>query len=108
MRTHSSQVKAREFIYSEATAYGKPAVLWKIHVDPAGEHEPARRCKNVKYVRHTLVEGEREYLFAAYSAFTIRKVSWSADPMATPHCIELDAALDNALCSEELPLAPWY
>ena len=108
LATSFSEVKAKEFIYSEATVYGKPGVLWKVHVDPAGGDEPARRCKNVNYVRHTLVAGEREYLFAAYSVFTIRRVTWSADTTAEPHRIELDAALDNAECSEDLPLAPWY
>ena len=79
-----------------------------MYVDPAGAEEPARRCKNVNFVRHTLVEGELEYLFAAYSVFTIRKVTWSADPTGEPHQIELDAALDNAARPEDLPLAPWY
>eukprot|EP01047_Picozoa_sp_COSAG01_P004823 COSAG01_NODE_160_length_23692_cov_9.703599_29_plen_75_part_00 len=37
-----------------------------------------------------------------------RYPTWSADPTSTPHAIELDAALDNALCSEDLPLALWY
>jgi hypothetical protein len=108
LATSFSQLKAREFIYNEATAYGIPGVLWTVHVDPAGAQDPARRCKNVNFVRHSLVAGEQEYLFAAYSVFTIRRVTWSADPTITPHAIELDAALDNALCSEDLPLAPWY
>ena len=108
LATSFSQFKAREFIFNEATAYAKPGVLWKVHVDPAGAQDPSRRCKNVNFVRHSMVAGEQEYLFAAYSVFTIRKVTWSADPTSTPHLIELDAALDNALCSEDLPLAPWY
>ena len=104
LATSFSEAIARRFIYNEATAYGRPGVLWKVHVDP----DPSRRCKNVNFVRHSLVAGEQEYLFAAYSVFTIRRVTWSADPTSTPHLIELDAALDNALCSEDLPLAPWY
>jgi hypothetical protein len=39
------------------------------------------------------VPGEREYLFTAYSVFTVREVTWSADPMASPHRIDLDVAL---------------
>ena len=108
LATSFSEVKAKEFIFNEATAYAKPGVLWKVHVDPAGADEPAQRCRNVNFVRHTLVPGEREYLFTAYSVFTVRAVTWSADPMTTPHRIDLEAALDNARCREDLPLAPWY
>jgi hypothetical protein len=108
LATSFSEFKAREFIFNEATAYGKPGVLWKVHVDPAGAHDPARRCRHVNFVRHSLVAGEQEYLFAAYSVFTILHVTWSPNPMDTPHTIELEASVDNALCSEDLPLAPWY
>ena len=106
--TSFSPVQAKGFIFNEATAYVKPGVLWKVHVDPAGEGEPARRCRNANFVQHTHVAGEREYLFTAYSVFTVRKVTWSADPMTSPHRVDLDVALDNALSSEDLPLAPWY
>ena len=36
---------------------------------------------------------EEEYLFTAYSIFTVRSVTWGAD--GAPHCIELYAASDN-------------
>ena len=61
---------------------------------------------------------EHEYLFAAYSIFTVRAVTWGVD--GAPHRIELDAATDNSVSeeggagrwatpagSEYLPLAPW-
>ena len=64
------------------------------------------------------VSGEQEYLFAAYSIFTVRAVSWGEG--GAPHRIDLDAASDNRpeaeggegrwatpVGSEELPLAPW-
>ena len=84
-------------------------MLWKVHVDPEGEQNRDRLCKHVNYVAKTHVPGEREYLFTAYSVFTIRQVTW-ADPLdrQTPHLIELDAALDNQEHSLDLPLAPWY
>jgi hypothetical protein len=98
---------------------GSQPVMWVVHVDPAGEHDPAKRCKHVNFVEHSLVPGEQEYLFAPYSIFTVRSVSWGAAGGA-PHRIELDAASDNNVAaeggagrwatpagSEDLPLAPW-
>ena len=68
------------------------------------------------------VVGESEYLFTAYSIFTVRSVHWGVGGAA--HRIELDAASDNRVeaeathrddgrwgtpvGSETLPLAPWY
>ena len=102
-----------------AQAKGFQSVLWIVHVDPAGEHDLAKRCKHVNFVEHSLVPGEEEYLFTAYSIFTVRSVAWGAG--GAPHRIELDAASDNRAeaeggagrwatpaNSEHLPLAPWY
>ena len=88
-------------------------------MDPAGEADPSKRCKHVNLVQKSLVPGEQEYLFTAYSIFTVRSVVWGAD--GAPHRIELDAASDNRAeaeggegrwatpaGSERLPLAPWY
>ena len=106
--------------FRDGNGYPKdsPGVLWVVHVDPAGEHDPAQRCKHVNFVQHSLVPGEQEYLFAPYSIFTVRAVSWGAG--GAPHRIELDAASDNRAAaeggagrwatpagSEDLPLAPW-
>ena len=86
---------------------------------PGWEHDSAQRCKHVNFVSHSLVDGEAEYLFTAYSIFTVRSVTWCAG--GAPHRIELDAASDNNAAaegghgpwapppgSEQLPLAPWY
>ena len=108
LATSFSRDVAERFIFNNATALNKPAVLWKVHVDPEGEQNRDRLCKHVNYVAKTHVPGEREYLFTAYSVFTIRQVTWSVNPQATPHEIELDAALDNQEHSLDLPLAPWY
>jgi hypothetical protein len=59
---------------------------------------PAQRCKHVNFVQHSLVPGEQEYLFAPYSIFTVRSVSWGAG--GAPHRIELDAASDNQAAAE--------
>ena len=96
-----------------------------MHVDPAGERDFTKRCKHVNFVAHSLVVDElgdpveQEYLFTAYSIFTVRSVAWGAG--GAPHRIELDAASDNRVeaeggegrwatpaGSEHLPLAPWY
>ena len=107
-----------EYFRQMAQAKGFQTVTWVVRVDPAGEQDVARRCKHVNFVEHSLVPGEREYLFTAYSIFTVRAVTWGAG--GAPHRIELDAASDNTAAaegghgrwatpagSEELPLAPW-
>jgi hypothetical protein len=109
--------KAEEF-RARAEAAGFPSVLWVIRVDPAGEHDLTKRCKHVNFVKHSLVPGEQEYLFTAYSIFTVRSVTWGVG--GAPHRIELDAASDNRVAaeggegrwatpigSESLPNAPW-
>ena len=99
--------------------------MWTVRVDPAGEQDTAKRCKHVNFVTHSLIDlapgasAEEEYLFTAYSIFTVRSVRWGQG--GTPHRIEIDAATDNRVeaeggggrwatpvRSEHLPLAPWY
>ena len=79
---------------------------WEIQFSHAG-------CKHVNCMRVTHVAGEFEYLFQAYSAFTVKDEPgnpyWSDNPnMQDPHRITLVAAVDNATEDAELPLAPWY
>ena len=94
-----------------------------MRVNPSGEKDPRKRCKHVSFVGKTLVSDEEEYLFTAYSIFTVRKVTWGKD--GARHYIELDAASDNnerldtgaasggggrwatPAGSENLELAPW-
>jgi hypothetical protein len=45
---------------------------------------------------------ESEFLFAPYSVFTVLEVEWGY-----PHRVVLQAAADNKLEPEDLPLAPW-
>ena len=88
-------------------------------MDPAGEDDQTQRCKHVNFVTHSLVGDEAEYLFTAYSIFTVRSVTWGEGGAA--HRIEIDAAADNCVeaeggggrwatpvGSEGLPLAPWF
>ena len=95
-----------------AEAAGYPAVQWCIRLDkrsnPQGENMLDHRCKQVNLLRVTHCAGEEEYLFAAFSVFTVREVVWSATPtMHEAHRIIIEAAIDNALEPDDLPLAPW-
>ena len=106
LATSFSEEKAREFAFNNGTAFGRPAVLWVVHVDPRGRDDPAYRCKHVNFVRHSHVHGEHEYLFTAYSVFTVRRCVWAEGKELSR--IEVDATLDNLTEPEDLPLAPWY
>jgi hypothetical protein len=58
------------------------------------------------------VPDEEEYLFAAYSVFTVCDEEynpyWSDNATRhDPHRIAIDAAIDNSLEREDLPLAPY-
>jgi hypothetical protein len=117
LATSFLQAKA-EYFRGRAQKNGFQGILWVICTDPAGEHDVTKRCKHVNFVQHSLVAGEEEYLFATYSIFTVRSVTWGVD--GAPHRIELDAASDNKVeaeggegrwatpvGSESLPNAPW-
>ena len=118
LATSFSKAAAVRFLRTQQ-AWGRQPILWTVHVDPAGEADPSKRCKHVNLVQKSLVPGEQEYLFTAYSIFTVRSVTWGVG--GAPHRIELDAASDNRAeaeggagrwatpaGSEGLPLAPWY
>ena len=53
------------------------------------------------------MEGELEYLFAPFSAFTVAAAEWREGTEEAPHVIEVMATVDNKEASEFLPLAPW-
>ena len=82
---------------------GTNCVLWHVHIDPE------RKCNHVNLVKKTVagLPDEQEYLFAAYSAFTVRSAAWRAGTVADPHRIDLDAAVDNKDEPLDLQLAPW-
>ena len=113
LATSFQQATALRFLRTQQ-AYGRQGILWVVRVDPAGEHDPSKRCKHVNFVSHSLIvdhagaPAEREYLFAAYSVFTVLEVHWSDTPDdETPHRIVLQAATDNRKEPDGLPLAPW-
>jgi serine/threonine protein kinase len=95
-----------------AQAMGYPVVQWCIQLDqrsdPQGENSVNHRCKHVDLLRVTHCLGEEEYLFTAFSVFTVHEVVWSTNPTTQdPHRITLKAAIDNSLEAGDLPLAPW-
>jgi serine/threonine protein kinase len=106
---------SQEFLFrAEAADY--PVVQWCIKLnqraDPQGENSLLHRCKHVNLLRVTHCKGEMEYLFAAYSVFTVcdepGNPYWSDKPTTQdPHRITIEAAVDNSHEEENLPLAPW-
>jgi hypothetical protein len=103
--------------------------LWVVSIDPEGAVIPSRQCKHVNYISNSHIahtQGpnagqprEAEFLFAAYSIFTVRSVVWGMN--GAPHRIEIDAASDNRGRGDggdgrwaipencnRLPLVLWY
>jgi hypothetical protein len=107
LATSFSEDTADEFLYRAHVDGGLPAVKWRIRVDPRGETQFKHRCKHVNFVTRTNVPGEKEFLFAPYSVFTVVSVTPGRGDDDSPHRIELLAAVDNRKEPENLPLAPW-
>eukprot|EP00291_Cryptomonas_curvata_P020245 CAMPEP_0172169432 /NCGR_PEP_ID=MMETSP1050-20130122/10700_1 /TAXON_ID=233186 /ORGANISM="Cryptomonas curvata, Strain CCAP979/52" /LENGTH=463 /DNA_ID=CAMNT_0012840485 /DNA_START=198 /DNA_END=1589 /DNA_ORIENTATION=+ len=98
LATSFSETVAFRFAERQFTASNgeMPAVMWTVQVDPRGASDSTLRCKQVTYVKHSNLGEEQEFLFAPYSVFTVTRTQWSAKPnYRTPHCIWVEAALDN-------------
>jgi len=81
---------------------GTDPVIWHFHFDPM------YKCVHVNYIRKSQVDSEDEFLFSAYSVFTVERVEWKDVPVWTnPHIIHLIVSPDNLLEPADLPLAPW-
>ena len=83
------------------------AVIWYVHVSLSF-------CDHAALVeKSNISDGEEqtpefEYLFAPFSVFTVQKVRWAAIASnMTPHEIHLMASFDNAVESDDVPIAPW-
>lgn len=101
LATSFSQQKAMDFM--RRARRSPQRVIWCVHIDPV------LKCEHVNLVRKVApgVPDEEEYLFAPYSVFTVRTVTWRRGTVDEPHWIYLDAAPDNKGPPEDLPLAPW-
>jgi hypothetical protein len=111
LATSARQAVTNNFMF-RAEAAGFRVVQWRFVFDPEGDprgsNVQARRCKHVNLLREPHVAGEVEYLFQAYSVFTVASADFStAGTVADPYRITLTPAIDNALEPEDLPLAPW-
>ena len=87
----------------------------------AGKDIDADRAREIGLINEVYEDGEKEYLFSAFSVFTVTEVKPSRTPtrIGTPHIITIAPALDNKLqpgpdgriCETKwppgLPLAPW-
>jgi hypothetical protein len=66
------------------------------------------KCKQANLIKHRTasVGQEWEFLFAAFSVFSVEKVEWSPDATSAsqPHKTHIHAATDNAMEDEGLPL----
>ena len=62
-----------------AFGQGFPPVHWYFHFDPRGETKERYRCKHVMLLEgFSNVSDEVEYLFTAYSVFTVRSTTFPA------------------------------
>eukprot|EP00966_Prymnesium_polylepis_P010850 249878-Prymnesium_polylepis.1 len=66
--------------------------------------DPVKRCQHVNFIDIGVVKSEREFLFAPFSAFTVRSVS-EENGM---YLITVAAVHDNKSVPEDLPIAPWH
>jgi len=99
--TSTKKHVALNMFCSRVTAPCEP-VLWKFHF------HPDCKCVHVNYLDKSLIEGEEEFLFSAYSVFTVMQVDWKESPTwINAHVIDLAVSPDNLLEKEDLPLAPW-
>ena len=90
---------------ADKTNPSHPSAMWRITFDPRGKEHPEYRVKHMTFVSKTLIPGEREYLFAPYSVFTLVSVKWSVHDTIK---FTIRAARDNKEEDECLPLTPWY
>ena len=91
-----------------AEAAGFRVVQWKFEFDPRGDPlgagDQARRCKHINKLRVTHFRGEDEYLFQAFSPFTVTAADFTtAGTAADPFLGTLEPALDGLLEDEGLP-----
>jgi hypothetical protein len=116
LATSFAEATADDFVGFAYAAGGgaMELVKWRVELDGRGEAQREFRCKHVNLVTEGHEDHEKEYLFSAFSVFTVRSCAWSATPTRpdTPHVVTLAAALDNKEfptepAEEDLVLAPW-
>lgn len=110
VKYRAPRIVPTSFEYDEAFASrqctaGSPLepVKWTFHLPKS------RRCAQANYItrRAGNLKEEHEFLFAAYSVFTVKSVHCSAKPYAIPHEIHVEVATDNRDELDILTSAPW-
>ena len=88
---------------NKASDRGEEPVLWEF------VFHPDFGCKHVNFLEKGNVEGEDEFLFTAFSVFTVQSIEIKDQPRWTdPHKVVLDVAPDNQDFPEDLPVSPWF
>ena len=102
LSTSKNRQVAIDFAY-KASERGEEPIVWEF------VFHPDFGCKHVNFLQKSNVEGEQEFLFTAYSVFTVRSREIKSLPnWMDPHKIVLEVAPDNRLYPEDLPLSPWF
>jgi hypothetical protein len=99
LATSFKREKAMEFARADYARAGNPPTMFIFHYSAAG-------CVHVNYIK-SLIPEESEFLFPAFSAFTVRSTNFSSSTTELSE-IHLDVAPDNLTESENLPLSPWH
>ena len=102
LSTSRIQRVAFDFTHKAADR-GEEPVLWEFVFDEVFG------CKHVNFLERSNVEGEDEFLFTAYSVFTVRSIEIKNQPKWNdPHKVVLEVAPDNRDFPEDLPVSPWF
>jgi hypothetical protein len=99
LATSFKREKAMEFARADYARAGNPPTMFIFHYSAAG-------CVHVNYIK-SLIPEESEFLFPAFSVFTVRSTNFSSSTAELSE-IHLDVAPDNFTESENLPLSPWH
>jgi len=103
LATSTNEETSQKFCRRAQIESKLPPVLFEFEIDKK------YKCYHVNYVDKTNIPGEDEFLFSPYSVFTVISVNFKEEPnWMEPHRIRLQAAVDNLIEKENLPLSPWH
>ena len=102
---------AKDFLErSLGSSPSNDGVIFIIKVDPDGEINPKKVCRNANLITKRAIglPDESEYLFTAYSVFSFVDIEISDSPQEEPHFITLMAVGDNLNQPSNLPVMGWF
>lgn len=111
LATSRKRQVASNFLVKIPFAGDKDCVLFTFIFRTDPPHDVAPPCIHVNYLENiSLIKGEEEFLFVAYSGFRVREVRISKSPSwSDPHHVLLDVMPDNRVYDlRDLPLARWH